>query len=480
MKSNNFKVVFANWLKSNLNRSTGTQSSYIRAIEVLSEILKKELFAISDVSELSELYNDLLIHQKDEKGKYFYSKASAYGYKGFYSAAIKKYIQFHQESPHIKSPEIRTNNTNPVFMYKNFIINCRKTNLLFQDSLISRYTASLLTKPFVILTGLSGSGKTKLAQAFAMWICQNKEQYKIVPVGADWTNREPLLGFPDALKPASYVEPDSGVLKLIIRASQDEKRPYFLILDEMNLSHVERYFADFLSAMESNEKILLHSGTEDWDGIPPAIRLPENLFIVGTVNIDETTYMFSPKVLDRASVIEFRVTEAEMSSYLSQAGQLDMKALEGKGAGMAESFVQLSKTKDKSYTDADQLNVMLVSFFAKLKVAGAEFGYRTASEIRRFAAVTELLETGWTSQQVLDAAIMQKLLPKLHGSRRKLEPVLKTLIGLCLVDGEKPEDYLFASNETSNDKILYPVSLEKLQRMYRGLVDNGFTSYAEA
>jgi 5-methylcytosine-specific restriction protein B len=92
---------------------------------------------------------------------------------------------------------------------------------------------------------LSGSGKTKLAQAFAMWICEDDSQYCIVPVGADWTNREPLLGFPNALKAKEYVKPDNRVLDLIINATQNTDKPYFLILDEMNLSHVERYFADF-------------------------------------------------------------------------------------------------------------------------------------------------------------------------------------------------------------------------------------------
>ena len=99
--------------------------------------------------------------------------------------------------------------------------------------------------------------------------------------------------------------------------------PHFLILDEMNLSHVERYFADMLSAIESGEPLHLHSeaGTVGHpalpSGVPRELSLPPNLFIVGTVNVDETTYMFSPKVLDRANVLEFRVTEEEMVGFLA-------------------------------------------------------------------------------------------------------------------------------------------------------------------
>lgn len=182
--------------------------------------------------------------------------------------------------------------------------NLKKSRLIYGETLTTRFVVSLATKPFLILTGLSGSGKTKLAQAFAKWICEDNKQINLVPVGADWTNREPLLGYPNALEDDKYVLPESGVLQLILRARKDPEQPYFLILDEMNLSHVERYFSDFLSAIESNEEIKLHHGNENWEtgeyDVPPAIRIPKNLFVVGTVNIDETTYMFSPKVLDRA------------------------------------------------------------------------------------------------------------------------------------------------------------------------------------
>jgi 5-methylcytosine-specific restriction protein B len=356
------------------------------------------------------------------------------------------------------------------------------SELYIPDRLIIRFISSLLTKPFVILTGLSGSGKTKLAQAFAMWICENDNQYCIVPVGADWTNREPLLGFPNALKHEEYVKPDNRVLDLIIEANKNENKPYFLILDEMNLSHVERYFADFLSVMESKNKIALHPGDNDWNDVPSQIGFPKNLFIIGTVNIDETTYMFSPKVLDRASVIEFRVTAAEMESYLESNAEINLDDLKSEGRNMAGSFVELAKDTSLAASEEKVLNKTLMSFFVELKKTGAEFGYRSASEILRFAAVANKLDAAWSSSEITDAAIMQKLLPKVHGSRRKLEPVLKTLGTLCLQDGQKMEDYISKSeiDFADNTKIKYPISLEKILRMYQSLISNGFTSYAEA
>jgi 5-methylcytosine-specific restriction protein B len=356
--------------------------------------------------------------------------------------------------------------------------------LNFPDELIERYVASLITKNFMLLTGLSGSGKTKLAQVFAKWICEKESHYKLIPVGADWTNREPLLGYPNALESGKYVSPENGVLELILEARENQAKPYFLILDEMNLSHVERYFADFLSAMESGEDIPLHPESEDWkDKIPAKIKLPKNLFIVGTVNIDETTYMFSPKVLDRANVIEFRVSETEMEQFLVDIKPLELESIIGLGAKMAASFVELANNKDLKPANTESLNKTLNNFFKELKKTGAEFGYRSATEIHRFVAVANQLDPNWKMAGIIDCAIMQKLLPKVHGSRRKLEPVLKTLGSLCLADGKTIEDFFNRKTDVDfNDPATakYPLSLEKIDRMYKGLTDNGFTSYAEA
>src|SRR5699024_6915901 len=233
------------------------------------------------------------------------------------------------------------NKNDKVFQLDSIINSVENSGLQYKPKFITRFTASLLTKPFVILTGLSGSGKTKLAQAFVQWICQDESQYRMVPVGSDWTNREPLLGYPDALNPEQYVKPDSDVLDLIQHARENPNFPHFLVLDEMHLSRVERYFADFLSAMESNEQIPLYSAKER-NGVPNTLSLPSNLFIIGTVNVDETTSMFSPKVLDRANTIGFRVAKKEMSSFLNNMKEVNMDVLQPGGAGMAQSFLTMA------------------------------------------------------------------------------------------------------------------------------------------
>ncbi len=375
-----------------------------------------------------------------------------------------------------KIKKLPRSNPNEEFKVGDFTKLLSDSKLIFPDSLSLRFTAALQTKPFVILTGLSGSGKTKLAEAFSLWMCESPQQYCMVAVGADWTNRESLLGFPNALDEGGYIKPDSGVLDLILRAVADPDKPYFLILDEMNMSHVERYFADFLSAMESNDShITLHPEGVQWErcDVPATLSLPENLFVIGTVNIDETTYMFSPKVLDRGNVIEFRVSEDEMAGYFESPKPVDMEQLRGHGASMAESFVGGASNNAQF---AEKLGETLMPFFNKLQGVGAEFGYRTASEISQFVAIcTRLSESTMSFDEVLDAAIIQKLLPKLHGSRNKIEKVLQALGCLCLNDSAQEP---FQSNGA--DSIKYPLSYEKLQRMHKRVIADGFTSFAEA
>ncbi len=344
--------------------------------------------------------------------------------------------------------------------------------LRLPPGLLRRFLAALLVKRFVILTGLSGSGKTAMAVAVARWLTENKSQWKLVAVGADWDTGENLLGYRDALAPDRYHRPANGALDLLLAAAEEPGKPHFLILDEMNLSHVERYFADFLSAIESGEPIALHSGSSSIQGVPHQFFLPGNLFIIGTVNVDETTYMFSPKVLDRANVLEFRPSRLDIAGFLESPMPLDLTKVDGRGSGAAPEFVKAASTEgltvrnlSENYGDPEELHssltTLLLELFDELKSVGAEFGFRSAGEILRFTYFHALLcGDSWTLQRSLDAQVLQKLLPRLHGSERRLRPVLNSLQSFC----------------TANE---LPSSNEKIERMTERLVD-GFTSFAEA
>ncbi len=487
----NNKEQFKSWVFTNMGKNSNAGSSYIISLDWLSnrlyeagKISKRSIYEIEDINLISKLYDEVKGIQRDQSSYIFNKDAPSYGMKGFYSASLKKYMEFLNTEINDVQLTVSSNRSESkigIFNTLSLKENVMKSGLIFSDTLISRFVASLLTKPFVLLTGLSGSGKTKIAQSFARWISNDKSQYKIIPVGSDWTNREPLLGYPNGLDPEEYILPDCGALRLIIEASKEENqlKPYFLILDEMNLSHVERYFADFLSVMESDEEIMLYSGKQrkssDGIEIPNKISWPQNLFVIGTVNIDETTYMFSPKVLDRANTIEFRIDDNHIKNFLEQPSKIDLSVLDSKGMSMAQHFLALAK--DNQIEQDENCTDTFMKFFNELKEIGAEFGYRTAIEM--LLLIKKLNTIGvFSKKESIDIALMQKLLPKLHGSRSKMYKVLDALISLCLEDGISFS--IKRSDEIRPEEILYPITFEKLVRMYRNALDNGFTSYAEA
>ena len=166
-----------------------------------------------------------------------------------------------------------------------------------------------------------------------------------------------------------------------------------------------------------------------------------------------------------------------------------MAHLHKNGASIAEDFVKLSKNKSFATEDVGEINERLLEFFGELKKTGAEFGYRTATEIMQLIHQLTILdrdndgENKMSIDEKIDVAIIQKLLPKLHGSRRKLCPILETLGGFCVINNENIVKGIFENEKfdfKNKDVVKYPLSLEKISRMYNGAIDNGFTSFAEA
>lgn len=357
-----------------------------------------------------------------------------------------------------------------------------KSGYFFDPKIVENFLLSLKVKPFVILTGNSGTGKTKLAQLFARY---KSIQYRIVPVGANWTENRHLLGFYNIIT-KDYQ--GTAALDLIKEASESPENPHFLVLDEMNLSHVERYFADFLSSMESDETIPLHSNRDE--NVPNELKIPENLLVVGTVNVDETTYMFSPKVLDRANTIEFSTCPAEdyMLNNHKAYNPPNTEYIEDPLSDPDIRNCRISKLKkelenvtiDGEIPLWDTMASEITEFQKVLKKAGFDFGFRVIDEILRFMYVAWVYENRpetWDNwMRYFDAQIKQKMLPKLHGSQRVLEDVLRELLELCYPEAVDVPPHQLGDIQ-KEETLKYPSSALKIQEMSKVLYEQRYVSF---
>lgn len=270
-------------------------------------------------------------------------------------------------------------------------------------------------KRFVILSGLSGTGKTALlthyARIYSGLVGRPVEEHRaIVPVSPDWRDPTGLLGYLNALHadPTFQAEP---ALRLVLAAARNPGLPYFLLLDEMNLARVERYFAPFLSAMETGDRLILHPHDEPVNDVPPSIPWPANLFIGGTVNMDETTHPFSDKVLDRAFTLEF--FDVQLERFLE------------------------ARARRTGWRDPE-VEAVLVGLNQVLRPIRRHFGYRTAGEVLDFvqaAAEAGVLDAA-AATSLLDQAIFSKVLPRLRGEQSPdLERALDAIEKLCAAHG---------------------------------------------
>lgn len=328
-----------------------------------------------------------------------------------------------------------------------------------------------------------------------------------VAVRPDWTDDRGILGYFNPLTKRYIVQP---TLELLLRARQEmstaerESRsphPFFVILDEMNLAHVEQYFSDFLSCLESNEPLDLHQepeiesgANEDEVAVPQKLEIPRNVFFTGTVNVDETTYMFSPKVLDRAFTIELHSVDlkgfGKPADYSKDpVGALRLRSLptlhapRTPGLGDWNGFGKLEDAALQGVIIA--LNELLAPFTL-------HFGYRVANEIARFV-VLAAHHTDGTSQSLwaaLDLAILEKILPKFHGTQEELDEPLRALFsfaGAGAAVSLAPWDEIRDKWRLRSDRleridgeladVRLPRTATKIWLMLRRLHQQGFTAF---
>lgn len=351
--------------------------------------------------------------------------------------------------------------------------------LRLPEHLAMRFLCGLIAKPFVILAGLSGSGKTQLALALGRWI--GVDRTYVAAVRPDWTGAEALFGYENLLlppdsdgRPAWSVPP---VLEFMLRASDDPTAPHLLVLDEMNLAHVERYFADVLSGMESNWAVLPNLAKDEagiWrvsEGGPDRIPLPPNLLLVGTVNVDETTYQFSPKVLDRSTTLEFRVGTDALADERPDLSLIEPAAEDLRALIAGTSPVEVSAV-------SEALSKELHDLHERLATHGREFGHRTYQEMLRFAGLASDARPGISDEAILDFLVLQKVLPRIHGSSREVAPlmtVLREFVGGETSGGATAGDVSDNGGPGSAPRL--PLSAEKLTRMRAELDATHFTAF---
>ncbi|HDR7719575.1 DUF3578 domain-containing protein [Bacillus albus] len=327
---------------------------------------------------------------------------------------------------------------------------------------------SLKTKPFVILSGISGTGKTKIVQWFAesLGATEENRQFTLIPVRPDWSDSSDLLGYVN-LQGEFQERP---LIKVLENADANPNRPYFVVLDEMNLARVEYYFSDFLSVIESRKwkdgkivtsPVLPESITNKH------ITIPSNVYIIGTVNMDETTHPLSKKVLDRANTIEFNTVNLDYFNFL-----MDMEEKEAEivsNSSLETEYLHLKECFKENEDLVRNISNVLIKINKILESVGAQVGYRIRDEICFYMAYNEQGKL-LSFDEALDYQIYQKILPRLAGSDGRTEEVLKQLYVLCA-----NEEYDSGNNDALYAK--YPRSTNKLSHMLRRFEYDGFTSF---
>ena len=309
------------------------------------------------------------------------------------------------------------------------------------DELLLRLLSALRAKPFVILAGHSGTGKSRYVKKLAYMTCKANElraegqlpgNYLLLQVKPNWHDSTDLLGFRNAMEGNKYQK--TALIEFIFRAYHFEDTPFFLCLDEMNLAPIEQYFAEFLSAMESKEPVPLNDITTGEDNLyelgcewtdaleylkTNKFSIPKNLFIVGTVNMDETTNQFSRKVLDRAFTIEMSDVDFKHFGTIEEPSYADT---------IDENKIQALLNGEKLVEKLDEDDVRDDSPLVKIQKSLAQtafaIAYRFANEYTLLKKAIECFDPEKKmGLDALDQAVLMKILPRIAGEKDYIENI---------------------------------------------------------
>lgn len=336
---------------------------------------------------------------------------------------------------------------------------------------------AMRTKPFLLLAGISGTGKSRIVKQMAFESCPDipalrsdktaPGNYELIEVKPNWHDSSELLGYESEIGGPHYVV--TPFVRFLVKAMRYPDVPFFVCMDEMNLAPVEQYFAEFLSVLESRK--LLSDGTITSEPLIKAdifskyadqlhrdlditdtetykavydrlkndgLRLPSNLIVVGTVNMDETTHQFSRKVIDRAMTIEMNIEAAEtpFKNFFEGGDALHYydnpqpKDLFLPKVVQASEALSIIRAEDASYLK-ENVPGLLHSLNSALNGTPFKIAYRVQNELILYffslreenpdEAAEALLA------QAMDAILMMKVLPRIEGDEDLLDKPLKAL-----------------------------------------------------
>lgn len=361
------------------------------------------------------------------------------------------------------------------------------------------YITAIKSKPFLLLAGISGTGKSRIVRelARACWDegtdeykAQKPKNFQMVQVKPNWHDSSDLIGYVSRVSgKAEFVAGE--FLKFIAKAWENTETPYFLCLDEMNLAPVEQYFAEYLSVIESRKSHedgtvttdpIVEKANEEWyfnltasltsdEDIrkqfnEQGICIPQNLIVVGTVNMDETTFSFSRKVLDRAMTIE--MNEVDLHGGLTERnepiGKLDKAELIGYAVDGVDVYAANKEVCETVLTYLDAVNSVLEG--TPFKIA-----YRTRNEFLLYVVNNlpykkgendEELPQGYVVARALDEITSMKVLSRIEGDDTKVSDKLLDSLTETIEEGLR---------EVSGDEnTVKSISLAKLKEMKDKLV----------
>ena len=375
------------------------------------------------------------------------------------------------------------------------------------------YITAIKSKPFLLLAGISGTGKSRIVRelARACWDVDSEEykahkpkNFEMVQVKPNWHDSSELIGYVSRIDGVRYVV--GPFLKFMVKAIQDPNTPYFLCLDEMNLAPVEQYFAEFLSVVESRkvdkdgnvvtDPLVDYSSTEEYKSLidqlfcddaerkayltevgGKRLTIPQNLIVVGTVNMDETTFSFSRKVLDRAMTIEMNKVDLKggLTNRHDNIGKIEFADIIGKAVEGVDVYAAHKGMCDRAIGYLESINVALDK--TPFKVA-----YRTRNELLLYVVNNLSWKTDdeledFVIARALDEITCMKILTRIEGDETKVSANFLDNLGNAIKSGlvEIDKDLLQANKSHKGDAY-QPISLDKLDEMKERL-KSGYTSF---